>query len=118
MDIIAVKYRTLLLEALHLHFDEHLPHPDLKSGDDLVSPKAPSVISLFASENRGLAGRYLLTSLPGNSNLCFIALDPQPSGLKYRPSLNLLHVNGHAAPIFLMNLKSPWQKSRFSPVPM
>lgn len=29
MDIIAVKYRTLLLEALHLHFDEHLPRVEI-----------------------------------------------------------------------------------------
>ena len=44
MDIIAVKYRTLLLEALHLHFDEHLPR--LEVGRRLGIPKS-TICDLF-----------------------------------------------------------------------
>lgn len=44
MDIIAVKYRTLLLEALHLHFDEHLPR--LEVGRRLAIPKS-TICDLF-----------------------------------------------------------------------
>jgi transposase-like protein len=44
MDIIAVKYRTLLPEALHLHFDEHLPR--LEVGRRLGIPKS-TICDLF-----------------------------------------------------------------------
>jgi transposase-like protein len=44
MDIISVKYRTLLPEALHLHFDEHLPR--LEVGRRLGIPKS-TICDLF-----------------------------------------------------------------------
>lgn len=44
MDIIAVKYRTLLLEALHLHFNEHLPRVEI--GRRLGIPKS-TICDLF-----------------------------------------------------------------------
>lgn len=44
MDITTVKYRTLLLQALHLHFDEHLPR--LEVGRRLGIPKS-TICDLF-----------------------------------------------------------------------
>lgn len=44
MDIIAVKYRTLIIEALHLHFDEYLSR--LEAGRRLGIPKS-SICYLF-----------------------------------------------------------------------
>lgn len=44
MDIIAMKYRILIFDALHLHFDEHLSRLDV--GRRLGIPKS-TICDLF-----------------------------------------------------------------------
>lgn len=117
-----MKYRTLLIDALHLHLDVHIPRAEV--GRRLGIPKS-TIYDLFVRFRKQGIGWPLpdaMTSAKLEALLYPARTTTVRSGASVPLSLfrrtSPLCANGLAGQTFHVILRSPWQKSLFSLAPM